>query len=138
MEFKAGDKVNIKIGVSTDIGYKVSVEGDFIGMVYHNEIFRPLKEGSDEVAYVKKIREDGRLDLSLQPQGFRNVIALYSDSVMEQLKLNKGVIKLSDQSSPEEIYSQLKISKKAFKSAIGSLYKLKKIRIEKDAIYLLK
>ncbi len=138
MELKIGDKVVVITGKSTDIGFKVLVDNIHEGMLYHNEIFKPIHEGEQLEAYVKKIREDGRIDLSLQPQGFRNAIELNMDKVIEILHSNKGVLRLSDKSTPNEIYHELKMSKKAFKNAIGSLYKLKKIRIEEDAVHLLK
>jgi hypothetical protein len=76
--------------------------------------------------------------VSLQPQGFQNVIDNNIKIILEKLKIKNGCLKLTDKSQPEYIQQELNMSKKAFKSAIGQLYKQKKIRIEEDGIYLLK
>lgn len=133
---KAGDKVELLIGYPTDIGIHVMINGTDEGMLYHNEVYEELEEGQRIAGYVKKIRDDGKIDVSLYPQGYRNVIDLHTNTILEKLKANKGLLRLTDKSTPEEIHSELKMSKKAFKNAVGTLYKNKKIRIENDGIYL--
>ncbi|MDB5229062.1 MAG: uncharacterized protein JWN78_3255 [Bacteroidota bacterium] len=135
---KAGDKVELIVGYPTDIGIQVLVNGKDEGMLYHNEVYEPLEEGQRITGYVKKIRDDGKIDVSLYPQGFRNVIDINTNIILDKLKTNNGALKLNDKSTPEEIHHELKMSKKAFKNAVGTLYKLKRIRIEDDGIYLIK
>ena len=89
-------------------------------------------------AYVKNIRADGKVDLSLQPMGYRNVIDKATQSVLDVLIKNEGFFKYSDKSNPDEIYKVFKMSKKAFKKALGSLYKQKIVLLEKDGTRLLK
>ena len=137
MEFKEGDKVDIKIEREIKIGFVVIIENKFEGLIYKNEVFRVLKKNQKITAYIKKVREDGKIDLSLTPQGFKNSIDHYCEFITNQLKL-KGSIRLSDKSSPEEIRSKLKMSKKAFKKSIGVLYKRKKIKIGKNQIELIR
>ena len=126
------------IGRSTEIGFHVLINGTEEGLLYHNEIYETLEEGQRTKGYIKKIRDDGKIDVSLKPQGFRNVIDINTATILEKLKATNGILKLNDKSTPEEIYRELKMSKKAFKSAAGHLYKLKKIRIEDDGIHLVK
>ena len=137
MEFKEGDKVDIKIEREIKIGLVARIEDKFEGLIYKNEVFRVLKKNQKITAYIKKVREDGKIDLSLTPQGFKNSIDHYCEFITNQLKF-KGSIRLSDKSSPEEIRSKLKMSKKAFKKSIGVLYKRKKIKIGKNQIELIR
>lgn len=139
MDFKIGEKVQLIIGHPSNIGFSVFINEEQIdGLIYHNEIFEPLEVGQKKDGYIKKIREDGKIDVSLQPIGFENVIDRNANIIIDKLKHNKGVLKLTDKSEPTQIMHELKLSKKAFKNAIGHLYKLQKIRIEDDGVYLVK
>jgi len=139
MEFKIGEQVSLIIGRPTNLGFHVYINEDQVdGLLYHNEIFQPLELGQKIDGFIKNIREDGKIDVSLQPQGFQNVIENNINIILEKLKIKNGCLKLTDKSRPEYIQQELNMSKKAFKSAIGQLYKQKKIRIEEDGIYLLK
>lgn len=139
MEYEIGDKVSLIIGRPTNLGVNVYIGDDQIdGLLYHNEIFQPLELGQVIDGYIKNIREDGKIDVSLQPQGFQNVIDQNMNIILTQLKARQGYLKLTDKSEPELIKEKLNMSKKAFKSAVGQLYKLKKITIEEDGIYLVK
>ncbi|MBK9794399.1 MAG: DNA-binding protein [Sphingobacteriales bacterium] len=139
MEYAIGDKVSLIIGRPTNLGVNVYIGDDQIdGLLYHNEIFQPLELGQVIDGYIKNIREDGKIDVSLQPQGFQNVIDQNMSIILTQLKARQGYLKLTDKSEPELIKEKLNMSKKAFKSAVGQLYKLKKITIEEDGIYLVK
>jgi predicted RNA-binding protein (virulence factor B family) len=135
MEFKEGDKVELIIGIRTALGYTVLIEESYEGLLYNNEVFTELEEGMRVDGYIKKIREDEKIDVSLRPQGFRNVIDEDVDKVLQKLN-EKGFLLLTDKSSPESIKFHLQLSKKAFKRAIGSLYKQKKILIKSDRIEL--
>lgn len=139
MEFETGDKVRLIIGRPTILGVNVYIGDDQIdGLLYHNEIFQPLELGQVIDGYIKNIREDGKIDVSLRPQGFQKVIDQDINAILFCLKENKGCLKLTDKSEPEAIKETLNMSKKAFKSAVGQLYKQKKITIEADGIYLVK
>ena len=135
MEFEIGDQVEIIIGRETDLGFNVIINESFEGLLYKNEVFEPLERNSRRSAYIKKIREDVKFDISLQLQGFLHVIESQCDKILKRLK-KSGDLYLTDKSSPEEILQEVHLSKKAFKKAIGVLYKKKKIKLEKDRIVL--
>ena len=136
MELKAGDKVNIVIGRASGLGVMVLINELEEGLIYRNEIFQPLVEGEKMEGYIKTIREDGKIDISLQPQGFRNVIELNMEKVMERIEAHNGFLPLTDKSTPEAIKRELEMSKKSFKSAVGGLFKQKKIIIREDGLIL--
>ena len=137
MEFKEGDKVELIIGVQTALGYTVLIEESYEGLLYSNEVFTELEQGMRVEGYIKKIREDEKIDVSLRPQGFKNVIDEDAEKILNKLK-DKGFLLLTDKSSPESIKFHLQLSKKAFKRAIGNLYKEKKIILKSDRIELVK
>ena len=136
MELQVGDKVSLIIGVETDLGFTVLIDEAYEGLLYKNEVFQPLKEHQRTDGYIKNIREDGKIDVSLKPQGFRNVISLETEKILDALTRNEGFLGLTDKSSPEEIKMRLAMSKKAFKRAIGSLYKQKQIVLKENGIEL--
>ena len=136
MEFDVGEKVGLKIERKTDLGFSVLINNSFEGLLYENEIFEPIEVNMEVLGYIKKIRDDGKYDVLLQPQGFLNVIESNCISILKKLETT-GELNLSDRSNPDDIMRQLKLSKKAFKRAIGVLYKEKKILIEKNRILLL-
>ena len=137
MEFDLGEKVSLIIERETDLGFSVLINGSFKGLLYENEIFEPIEINMEILGYIKKIRKDGKYDVSLQPQGFLNVIESNCALILKKLETT-GELYLSDKSNPDDIIQQLQISKKAFKKAIGVLYKQKKIVIEENRILLLK
>ena len=134
MELKVGDRVALVIGAETALGYTVLIDESTEGLLYRNEIFQPLEEGQKTVGFVKNIREDGKIDVALQPQGYRNTIDSDKDKVLAKLNANRGVLQVTDKSSPESIKFHLQMSKKAFKRAVGALYREKKILLFPDRI----
>lgn len=136
MDLEVGDKVPLIIGAETNLGFTVLIDEEFEGLIYKNEVFQRLEEGQRITGYIKNIREDGKIDVSLQPQGFKNVISIETQKVLDALQRNNGSLALNDKSSPEEIKMRLAMSKKAFKRAIGSLYKQKTIVITDKGIEL--
>ncbi len=136
MNLNVGDKVSLIIGVQTNLGFTVLIDEEFEGLLYQNEIFQNLEENQRIAGYIKNIREDGKIDVSLQPQGFRNVITQDTERVIEAIYDNDGFLALTDKSKPEEIKRQLLMSKKAFKRAIGNLYKQKLIVITDKGLEL--
>lgn len=133
-----GAECEIVVASKTDMGYKVLVDGQHYGIVYSNEIFSGLRLGERRKAYIRKLREDGRLDISLQPVGFRNKIGGDSDKIFEMLKAHGGFMPTTDKSPAELIYSTYGMSKKAYKQAVGRLYKERLIIIDDKGIYLKK
>ncbi len=132
---KEGDKVSLVIAKKTDLGFKAVVDNAFWGVLYYNEVFQPLKEGQKLTGYIKKIREDRKVDLSLNKTGHTHVAPL-TQQIMTRLEENNGHLDLSDKSSPEEINAAFGVSKKVFKHAIGVLYKERRITLTKTSITL--
>lgn len=139
MDFQEGDKVQLFIKSETALGYIVTINDEFEGLLYRNEVFQDVEESMEIDGYIKTIREDGKIDVSLRPQGFKNVIDKDVDKVLEKLKNSRdGYLLLTDKSSPESIKFQLQMSKKAFKKAVGNLYRNKLIVLKEDRIELVK
>ena len=136
MDLDIGEKVGLVIERETDLGFSVLINGSFEGLLYENEIFEPIEKKMEKIGYIKKIREDGKYDVSLQPQGFLNAIESNCAIILKKLE-PLGELNLSDKSNPDDIMQQLQLSKKAFKKALGVLYKERKIIIEKNRIVLL-
>jgi len=134
---KEGEAVDLLVYQKTDLGYSVIVNNEHKGLVFENEIFTTIKIGDFVKGYVKKIREDNKLDISLQPIGYKKFIDVNSSTVYRTLIENNGYLSVTDKSSPEEIKSLFGLSKKAFKKSIGALYKQKKIAIEEGGIKIL-
>ena len=134
-EFTAGQEVTIVIADNTDLGVKVIINHAYWGMLYRNEIFQPVQMGQKITAYIKRLREDHKLDVSLQPQGYSKVITL-TEQIMAQLHAHQGVLPFSDKSPAEEIYATFGVSKKVFKQALGALYKEQKILLENRQLTL--
>lgn len=134
---KEGDEVDLIVWKKTDLGYNVVVNQFHKGLIYANEIFKPISLGESLKGYVKKVRGENRLDISLEKQGYENVVEPTAQRILDEIKKNNGYLNLSDNSAPEDINRQLGISKKVFKKAIGGLYKQGLIRIAEDGIYSL-
>lgn len=133
---KVGQEVDLVIGESSPLGFEVVINNIHEGLLYHNEVYQKLTEGQCIKGYVKKIRDDKKIDVTLERFGYRKVEP-NAAKLLERLKENKGVLHLTDKSSPQDITTELQMSKKVFKKAVGALYKQKLIRIEEDGIYLI-
>jgi predicted RNA-binding protein (virulence factor B family) len=136
LDIEVGQEVDLMVSHITEIGINVIINGKFRGLAYQNEVFETVSPGYKTKGYIKTIRPDGKIDVSFQKQGFE-AIDDSAQQVLEALKQNDGVLRLNDNSHPEEIKSVLKMSKKTFKKAIGSLYKQKLIDINNEGIQLL-
>jgi len=134
-DLEEGDEVRLLITEESDLGYSAIINQRFMGLLYHNEVFEDLKAGDQKTGWIKKIRDANKIDLSLQVIGFKHILDL-KDSLMIELEECGGSISLGDKSSPEDIYNRLKISKKAFKKAAGSLYKERLVEISDFEIKL--
>ncbi|NOQ17367.1 MAG: GntR family transcriptional regulator [Methyloprofundus sp.] len=132
---KEGDQVSLIIANKTDLGYKAVVNENYWGVLYHNEVFQDLREGQKITGYIKKIREDKKIDLSLNKSGYTHIAPL-TEQIIQRLQENDGHLEMSDKSTPEIINAAFGVSKKVFKQAIGSLYKERKITMTKTSISL--
>ncbi len=124
-DFIPGEQVRVVIWRKTPLGYLVVIENKGIGLVYDNEIYVDIKEGQDMLAYIKKIRPDGKIDLTLTEPGYGAVRSFAFD--LEEYFIDKGYMNINDKSSPEEIKNTFGVSKKKFKQALGKLFKEGKI-----------
>lgn len=135
--FKEGDKVSAIVAERTDLGFKAIINNSHWGVLYTNELFQPLKKGQKITAYIKQIRPDKKIDLILHQPGYGKVEEL-TDKILAALTAqHDGYLALSDKSPPEQIYAAFGVSKKAFKQAIGALFKQKLIELDKSGIRLL-
>lgn len=134
-DFEVGQKVSLIIADKSDLGVKAIINNSHWGMLYENELFQPVRKGQKLNGYIKQIREDHKIDLSLHQPGYGKVVSL-TDTIIARLKANNGVLMLSDKSPPEAIYAAFGVSKKVFKQAIGALYKQQLIAIDKTGIKL--
>lgn len=133
--YQAGQAVSFIVAARTDLGYKVVVDHQHWGLLYNNQVFKPLRIGYKGTAYVQKLRDDGKIDLLLDKPGYEKTQQL-TDLILAKLQKAGGTLPLSDKSSPEQIAAEFGVSKKVFKQAIGALYKEGAIRIEADQIAL--
>ncbi len=134
-DYDVGEEVDLVIYDKTDLGYKAIVNNAHWGMVYKNEVFQKLYIGQQLKGYIKTIREDLKIDISLQQSGYQRIDNT-SQSILKTIKDLGGSIAITDKSPPEDIYSLLGVSKKTFKKAIGTLYKKRLITIENNGIKL--
>ncbi|WP_077923375.1 S1 RNA-binding domain-containing protein [Spirosoma sp. 209] len=130
-----GEEVQLLAYEATELGMNVIINNRYKGLVYHNEIFRTVRPGDPLIGYIKHIRDDSRVDVSLQRPGYENVEP-NARRILAELRSEGGFLPLTDSSAPEEIYRRLEMSKKTFKKAIGTLYKDRKITIEDAGIRL--
>ncbi len=133
--FSEGQQVDLVIGDVTPIGYMAVINGSHRGVLYKNEVFQPIKKGQAVKGYIKKIREDGKIDLSLHRHSLSETKEL-SLRILDVLKKHDGSLNISDKSSPERIYNLFGVSKKQYKNAIGALYKRHIIVIDDYSITL--
>ena len=132
---KKFDEVDIIISHPSEIGMNVIVNKRHAGLIHKNDIFTELSIGDRLKGVVRKVRQDGKLDIVLSQIGYKS-IEPNSEIVLNELNDNDGYLQLTDKSSPEAIKEMLKMSKKSFKKAVGNLYKQKLITIKEDGIYL--
>ena len=132
-EYVEGEEVDLIVYAQTDLGYNAVVNSAHIGMIYENEVFQKLVIGQKLRGYVKKIREDLKIDLRLQQTGYQ-IIDDVSQTILDTINDSGGMVAVTDKSPPEDIYTLFGVSKKVFKKAIGALYKKRLIIIETDCI----
>ena len=135
VDLEPNQEVDLLIYSESDLGYNAIVNDTFMGLIFRNEVFKPIQVGDKIKGFVKQIREDEKIDLMLQKQGYESVEP-NSQIILDKLKKANGFLPFTDKSAPEDIKNEFEMSKKIFKKAIGGLYREKVIRIEKDGIYL--
>lgn len=131
--YRVGDKVSIIIGDKTNIGFKCVIDNRFWGVLFFDDAFRQLRKGEKTTGFIKQMREDGKIDISLQEVGYKKVKNILDD-ILEYLDKQGGESPLTDKASPEAIYAVFKVSKATYKKALGALYKDKKILLSKEKI----
>ena len=136
-DYEEGQEVDLIIGTRTDLGVKVIINETHSGLLYHNEVFEDLRPGQRTKGYIQKLREDDKIDVRLQKEGYEHVVGIAGD-ILRKLQSNGGYIEATDKSSPEVIKHMFGISKKVFKKAVGALYKDRLISIEAEGIRLKK
>jgi len=135
-ELESNQEVQLLLYEKTRLGYKVIIDNSWPGLLYHGDIFEPVCAGDIKSGFVKKVREDGQVDVVLHPQGFRASSDAARDTLLEALKQAGGFLPLHDKSEPGEIYSRLHISKKLFKKTIGVLYREGLLILSEEGISL--
>lgn len=131
------EEVDLIVSNPTDLGWNVIINQLHLGLIYKDDIFQELHTGDKLKGFIKKIRPDGKIDVSLQRAGYRS-IEPNAQEILTALEVKGGFLRLSDNSSPEEIKKVLHMSKKSFKRALGTLYKQRIVDIKDDGIYLKK
>ncbi len=134
-KYTEGQTVELSISDRTDLGYSAVINNQHWGLLFFADVVKALKIGQRLKGYIKQIRDDGKINLSLEARGYEKVISL-STKILKQLENNDGYIPISDKSPAELIYQRFNVSKKSFKMTIGSLYKKRLITITKEGITL--
>ena len=134
LSVSVNEEVDIIVSHPSEFGMNVIVNNKHSGLIYKDDIYKDLHIGDRHKAYIKKVRQDNKLDISLSQIGYRNIEPT-SQIILDALNDNSGFLPLHDKSDPEQIKAELQMSKKAFKKAIGSLYKARQIEIKTDGIY---
>ncbi|GEC73729.1 GntR family transcriptional regulator [Flavobacterium flevense] len=133
-----GEEVELIVSHITEIGINVIINEKHKGLLYKDEVYDDsIRTGDRMRGFIKNIRPDNKIDVSLQKQGYEN-IEPNAEKILDELRASRGFLRLNDNSHPEDIKTVLKMSKKTFKKAIGALYKEKLIEIKEDGIYLIK
>ena len=136
-KYEPKQRVSILVVGETPLGFKAVVEGAHWGLLYKSDMGVMLEGGTKMDAYVRLVRPDGKVDLSLDLAHYKERIAPLTDRILEVLKANEGKLAMNDRSSPGEVFSKFGTSKKAFKQAVGALYKMRRIQMTEDGIELL-
>lgn len=137
VDYEANTEVDLMVYRKTPLGWEVIVDNKHKGLIFDSDIFKPVKIGTQLKGYVKKVRDDHKIDISLQPIGAK-MLEPTAKIILDKLQENNGFLPLHDKSTPEEIKKELHLSKKAFKKGVGILYRQRKIILKEDGIHLAK
>jgi len=135
--YTAGEEVDLLVVEPTDMGFKAIINGKHWGLIHKNEVIGFMRPGIRQPGFIKEMRSDGKISLSLQPVG-QQVADGLGEQILQRLRDSGGVLELSDKSSPERISALFRVSKGNFKKAIGGLYKQGLISIHEERIELIK
>jgi predicted RNA-binding protein (virulence factor B family) len=135
--FKSGDDVEIVVAEVTNLGYKVVIDNEFWGLLFKNEVFKPIVVGERLDAFIKEVRPDGKIDVTLHAPG-KNEVEDLGPNILKRLEDNNGVIPFGDKSDAVKIYREFGVSKKVFKRTLGMLFKEGKITLEDEQISIKK
>ena len=133
--YTVGTETDLLIWQKTNLGFKVIIDNRYQGLVYEDQIFKRIHTGDRMKGYISQVREDGKLDVTLQPLGYQQARA-FSDTLLQYLKNNGGFCDLGDKSDAEDIKRRFQVSKKTFKKAVGDLYKRCLIVLDEQGIRL--
>ncbi len=133
--YEYNQEVQLLVFEENEFGYKAVINNLHSGLIYRDDVFRKIEIGEHLKGYIKEIREDGKIDLSIVPLGYAKVEGI-AGMILESLRLHGGFLPVGDKSDPEEIHALFHCSKKAFKQAVGALYKQKRILLEAQGIRL--
>ncbi len=136
IDIKKGDEVDLLLYNLTDLGINVIVNNLYKGLIFTSDIHKNINPGDKIKGYVKQVRDDGKIDIVLEPLGYKSYIDNNSEIILKAIKEGNGILKLTDKSSPEDIKQILGLSKKAFKRGLGNLYKKKIVEIDSEGIKL--
>ncbi len=139
LKYQAGDAVDLLIAAKTDIGFKAIIDNKHMGLLFKNEVFQELHYGQQIEGYIKALRPDGKVDLSLQSglTGHKAAVGI-DEKILELLKAKDGFLPINDKTPSEYIHGLFGVSKKKYKIALGALYKKRLITISEDGIHLAK
>ena len=136
IDVKEGDEVDLLVYNQTDLGINCIVNNMYKGLIFKSDIHKNINPGDKIKGFVKQVREDGKIDVVLEPLGYKKSIDKNSQIILDALQENDGFLELTDKSSPEDIKFILGLSKKAFKRSLGNLYKQKMVELFKDGVKL--
>lgn len=137
IDVKQGDEVDLLLYNLTELGMNAIVNNMYKGLIFNSDIHKIIQPGDRIKGYVKQVREDGKIDILLEPLGYKNSIDNNTEIIISVLKENDGFLNLTDKSSPEAIKQKLGLSKKAFKRGMGKLYKQKLVELSEEGIKLI-
>lgn len=136
-DYAPGEQVSLLVWQQTDLGYKVIVDDCYGGLVYKDEIFSPVHPGDRLPGYIRQVREDGKIDVALQPSGRANVVG-FADRLLHYLEQHGGISSFNDHSPADAIADEFGVSKKTFKKGVGELYKKRLILLTDNGMELVK
>lgn len=136
VNYNVDQAVDLLIFGKTELGYKAIINGQSLGMIFHNDVFQPLSYAQKISGYIKNVRDDGKIDLSLSRSGHQGASEI-GPRIIELLKQNGGFMAINDKTSADTIYDLFGISKKKYKIALGGLYKSRLIKVSDEGIFLL-
>lgn len=135
LSVEQGEEVDLLVFDRSQLGYNCIINGKHKGLIYYNDVYKDIRIGDELKGYVKQIRDNNLIDLSLQKPGFKHVLSS-TDIILDYLKEHDGFLDLTDKSTPEQIATRFEMSKSTFKKSIGILYRQRKVVLKDDGVHL--